>query len=138
MWFLIIFVKGGLHLKELKTELAPSALGPYSQAIDTGNLIFVSGQLPINPETNELVQGDIGLQTEQVMKNIGAILATAELSYQHIAKATVFMKSLEDFSSFNEVYSTFLSEPYPARATFEVSRLPKDAEIEIEIIAFRR
>jgi 2-iminobutanoate/2-iminopropanoate deaminase len=124
-------------VKELKTELAPSAIGSYSQAIDTGNLVFISGQLPINPETNELVEGDIGVQTEQVMKNIGAILATADLSYKHIAKATVFMKSLGDFSTFNEVYSTFLSEPYPARATFEVSRLPKDAEIEIEIIAIK-
>lgn len=122
-------------LNTISTDKAPAAIGPYSQAVDLGDLLFVSGQIPINPETEAFVSDDVKEQTEQVMKNVGAILNEAGLSYQHIAKATIFLASMDDFATVNEVYASFLSEPYPARAAVEVSRLPKDAKVEIEVIA---
>lgn len=124
--------------KPINTDQAPAAIGPYSQATDLGNLLFISGQIPLNPETMEFVSDDVATQTEQVMKNLGAILEEAGLDYQNIAKANIYLDSMEDFSIVNEVYASFLSEPYPARAAVEVSKLPKGAKVEIEAIAVKK
>ncbi len=123
--------------KPIATDKAPAAIGPYSQAADVGNLIFISGQIPLDPSTQAFVSDDVKEQTEQVMKNIGAILQEAGLSYQHIAKANIYLDSMDDFSIVNEVYASYLSEPYPARAAVEVGKLPKGAKVEIEAIAVK-
>ncbi|KGX88191.1 RidA family protein [Pontibacillus litoralis] len=123
--------------KTISTHKAPAAIGPYSQAADVGNLLFISGQIPLDPETQAFVSYDVKDQTEQVMKNIGAILEEAGLTYNHIAKANIYLANMDDFTTVNEVYASFLTEPYPARAAIEVSRLPKGAKVEIEAIAVK-
>ncbi len=125
-----------MTLKAVQTAQAPQAIGPYSQAIDTGNIVFVSGQIPINPETGEIVEG-IEKQTDQVMKNLQAILTEAGLSFANVAKFTIFLADMNDFATVNEIYASYLTEPYPARGTVEVSRLPKDVGIEMEVVAVR-
>ncbi len=117
------------------TEDAPLPVGPYSQAIKTDNLIFVSGQIPINPETDELVRGDIVEETRQILKNINAVLEAADSSLGKIVKISVFMLDLGQFDRVNQVFSEFFSSEPPARETVEVSRLPKDVDIEISCIA---
>ncbi|HWP99700.1 MAG TPA: RidA family protein [Vicinamibacterales bacterium] len=117
------------------TETAPRAIGPYSQAIRAGNLLFVSGQVPIDPATGALVDGDIRAQTRRVLDNIGEILRAAGASYDAVVRATVFLADLGDFAAMNEVYATYFPPPPPARSTVEVSRLPRDARIEIDVIA---
>lgn len=124
-------------VKAISTNKAPEAIGPYSQAIDLGQILFVSGQIPLNPSTMEIVSDDVSEQTTQVMKNVGAILEEAGLNYAHIAKANIYLASMEDFQTVNEVYASFLQEPYPARAAIEVSRLPKDVKVEVEVVAHR-
>ncbi|MCP2519389.1 RidA family protein [Candidatus Aminicenantes bacterium AC-335-A11] len=121
--------------KEIKTDKAPKAIGPYSQAIEANGFIFVSGQIPIDPATGEIIKGSIEKQTEQVLKNIKAILEEAGSSMENIVKATVYLSNLEDYSKVNEIYGKYIPSPYPARAAFQVARLPKDVGIEIEIIA---
>lgn len=121
--------------KSVTTDNAPKAIGPYSQAIQVDNLLFCSGQIPINPKTGELVRGEIENQTEQVMKNLAAVLQEAGASFENVVKSTIFLKNFNDFSKVNEVYGSFLREPYPARATVEVARLPLDVDVEIEMIA---
>lgn len=121
--------------KQIHTLNAPTAIGPYSQAIQTNNLLFVSGQIPLDPKTGSLIHGDIREQTRQIFKNIGEILKEANTTFENIVKLTVFLTDLTHFPVVNEVFSEFLSEPYPARSTIEVSRIPKDAQIEIEVIA---
>lgn len=121
--------------KSVFTEKAPKALGPYSQAVRVGNFLFISGQTPINPATNEVVGNDIELQTRQVMENINAILEKEGLTLNHLVKTTIFIKDMNQFSMINEEYGKFLGDHRPARSTVEVSRLPKDALIEIEAIA---
>lgn len=121
--------------KEIKTTAAPKAIGPYSQAIEANGFIFVSGQIPINPETGELIKGPIEKQTEQVLKNISAILEKAGSSLDKVVKATVYLSDLKDYAKMNEIYSKYFSSPYPARAAIQVARLPKDVGIEIEVIA---
>jgi len=123
--------------KPIATDQAPEAIGPYSQAVDLGNLVMVSGQIPLDPNTQQFVSDDVKEQTEQVMKNVGAILEEAGLTYKNIAKANIYLASMDDFSVVNEVYASFLSEPYPARAAIEVSRLPKGAKVEVEAIAVK-
>ncbi|MFG6149971.1 RidA family protein [Halobacillus sp. B23F22_1] len=123
--------------KPLATDQAPAAIGPYSQAADVGNLIFISGQIPLNPQTMEFVSDDVKEQAHQVMKNLGAILEEAGLSYNHIAKANIYLDSMDDFAVVNDVYASYLSEPYPARAAVEVGKLPKGAKVEIEAIAVK-
>ncbi|MDC3414369.1 RidA family protein [Terrihalobacillus insolitus] len=120
--------------KAIETNEAPKAIGPYSQAIEAGDLLFISGQIAINPETNEIVEG-IENQTEQVMKNLEAILKKANRSFANVVKFTIYLKSMDNFPVVNDLYKQFLTTPYPARATVEVSRLPKDVEIEIDAIA---
>ncbi len=121
--------------KEIRTDKAPKAIGPYSQAIEANGFIFVSGQIPINPATGELVKGPIEKQTEQVLKNIKAILEEAGSSLENVVKSTVYLADLKDYPKMNEIYSKYFSAPYPARAAFQVARLPKDVGIEIEVIA---
>ncbi|QAS52015.1 RidA family protein [Halobacillus litoralis] len=123
--------------KSVSTDQAPSAIGPYSQATDLGNLIFISGQIPLNAETMEFVSDDVKEQTAQVMKNIGAILKEAGLTYQNLVKMNIYLDSMDNFAIVNEVYASYLNEPYPARAAVEVSKLPKGAKVEIEAIAAR-
>jgi 2-iminobutanoate/2-iminopropanoate deaminase len=123
--------------KAISTDKAPAAIGPYSQAADLGNLLFISGQIPLNPETMEFVSDDVDTQAHQVMKNLGAILEEAGLTYRHIAKANIYLDSMGDFATVNEIYASYLSEPYPARAAVEVSKLPKGAKVEIEAIAVK-
>jgi 2-iminobutanoate/2-iminopropanoate deaminase len=119
----------------IQTNTAPAAIGPYSQAVKTGNLLFVSGQIPVDPATGTLVIGGIESETHRVMKNIGAILEAAGFGYEHIIKSTLFIKNMDDFAKINTVYATYFKGDYPARETVEVSRLPKDAEIEISVVA---
>ena len=122
----------------IQTDKAPKALGPYSQAIQAGNLLFLSGQIPIDPATGELVKGDIADKTRRVMENIKAVLESQGLSMEDVVKSTVFLKSINDFPRFNEVYATYFRSAPPARSTVEVSRMARDADIEIEMIAMVR
>ena len=124
--------------KVIQTDKAPKALGPYSQAIQAGNLLFLSGQIAIDPATGELVTGDIADKTRRVMENIKAVLESQGLSMEDVVKATVFLKNINDFGRFNEVYATYFRSAPPARSTVEVSRMAKDADIEIEMIAMVR
>lgn len=124
-----------MQLSAIQTPDAPAAIGPYSQAIKAGNLLFVSGQIPINPATGQVVSGDITAETHQVMKNLDAILTKAGGSLNNVAKATIFIKDMNDFAKINEVYAGYFSGIFPARETVEVSRLPKDVNVEISVIA---
>jgi 2-iminobutanoate/2-iminopropanoate deaminase len=119
----------------VSTPLAPAAIGPYSQAIRAGALVFVSGQIPIDPATGTLVDGDIGAQTHRVFQNIAAILAAAGASLDDVVRTTVYLADMNDFGAMNGVYATYFSAPAPARATVQAARLPKDARIEIDVIA---
>ncbi|WP_257346690.1 RidA family protein [Pseudalkalibacillus decolorationis] len=123
-------------IKTVYTERAPKAIGPYSQALKVNDFLFLSGQIPVEPQTNEIVEHDIKLQTQQVMKNMKAILENESLTFEHIVKTTIFIKDMNQFSSVNEEYGKFFGEHRPARSTVEVSRLPKDVLIEIEAIAY--
>lgn len=123
--------------KQVATNKAPGAIGPYSQAIATGSWVYTSGQLGLNPETGELVEG-VQEQARQALNNLKAILEEAGASLDHIVKTTVFLKDMNDFAAVNEVYSTFFSEPYPARSAIEVARLPKDGLVEIEAVARKK
>jgi len=114
---------------------APKAIGPYSHAVRTGQLLFVSGQVPIDPATGELVDGDITVQTTRVMNNLEAVLKAGGLSFKEVVRTTIFLADMADFAAVNSVYGTFFSEPYPARATVQVARLPKNARVEIDAIA---
>lgn len=122
-------------MKEIKSTQAPGAIGPYSQAIETKNLIFVSGQLPINAETGAFAGDDIQSQTKQSLMNVKFILEAAGCSMNQVCKTKVLLANIEDFAVMNEVYATFFSDPFPARAAFEAANLPKGALVEIEVIA---
>lgn len=123
-------------MKEIvATERAPRAIGPYSQAVRSGNFLFASGQIPIDPATGEFVAGGITEQTEQVMRNVSAILEAAGAGLQQVVKTTVFLADMDDFTAMNEVYSRFFGDDPPARATVQAARLPRDARVEIEAIA---
>ncbi len=114
---------------------APKAIGPYSPAVRAGQLLFVSGQVALNPTTGNLVTGDIRAETRQVMENISALLGAAGLDFSGVVRTTVFLADMNDFAAMNEVYGTYFDQPYPARATVQVSRLPRDARVEIDVIA---
>ena len=123
-------------MKEIvATERAPRAIGPYSQAVRSGNFLYASGQIPIDPATGEFVAGGITEQTEQVMRNVSAILEAAGAGLQQVVKTTVFLADMDDFTAMNEVYGRFFGENPPARATVQAARLPRDARVEIEAIA---
>jgi 2-iminobutanoate/2-iminopropanoate deaminase len=117
------------------TPKAPKAIGPYSAALRAGQLVFVSGQVPLDPDTGVMVEGDIAHQTRQVLRNISALLEAGGLSLTQVVRTTVFLADMNDFGAMNEVYRTFFSEPYPARSTIQAARLPRDARIEIDVIA---
>ena len=119
----------------ISTSKAPAALGPYSQALRWGDLIFVSGQIPIDPATSQVVGDDVAAQTERVLKNLAAILEAAGASLGQVLKTTVYLRDLNDFGKMNEVYVRFFSEQPPARATVQVARLPRDVSVEIEAVA---
>ncbi len=119
----------------INTDKAPKAIGPYSQAIKAGGFIFVSGQIPLEPETGIVVTGDIDVQTERVLKNIAGVLDASGSSLEGVVKTTVYLKDMADFPKFNECYAGFFPMNPPARATVEVSRLPKDVRIEIDAVA---
>lgn len=123
--------------KEISGEGIPIAVGPYSAAIKVGNMIFTSGQLPINPQTNTLINDNVKNATKQIFDNIRLILEKEGFTFEDIVKVTVFSSSMNYFSEFNEYYSTLFNKPYPARSFIEVSKLPKDALIEIEVIAVK-
>ena len=119
----------------IHTPHAPAAIGPYSQAIEVGNLIFVSGQIPVDPATGAFAGDDITSQTHQSLKNLRAILEEAGSGLDKVAKTTVFLIDMNDFAAMNAVYAEYFTEPYPARAAVQVGRLPKDALVEIECVA---
>ena len=120
--------------ERIATPEAPQAIGPYSQAIRYGDFLFVSGQIAINPQTGNRVEGDIEAQTEQVLKNIAAIIAAAGMSLSNVVKCSCFLKDMNDFAKFNAVYENYFGESLPARETVEVSRLPKDVRVEVSAI----
>ena len=120
---------------KIQTEHAPAAIGPYSQAIKAGGIVFASGQIPIDPKTGEFVQGGISEQTERVLKNLAAVLEAAGSSLDQVVKTTVFLADMKDFAAMNEVYGRFFSGVTPARATVAAAGLPRDARVEIEAIA---
>ena len=124
--------------QRIQTSRAPNALGPYSQAIVTESLVFCSGQGPMDPTTNALVEGDVAVQTERTMKNIEALLAEVGLDFSDVVKSTCYLADMDDFKAFNEVYASCMPEPYPARTTIQAARLPLDISVEIEVIAQRR
>jgi len=114
---------------------APKAIGPYSQAVRAGQLLFLSGQVPLDPATGQLIDGDIAAQTRRVFDNLGAVLKAGGRSFGDVVRTTVFLADMNDFAAVNEVYGQYFQEPYPARATVQVARLPKDARVEIDLIA---
>ena len=124
--------------KIITTDRAPGAIGPYSQAVRAGNLIFASGQIPIDPVTGDFVAGGIAEQTEQVLRNLTAVFEAAGAGMNQVVKTTVFLLSMDDFAAMNEVYGRFFGEEPPARATVQAARLPRDARVEIEAIALIR
>lgn len=121
--------------KIISTQEAPTAIGPYNQAIEVNGFLFLSGQIPIDPITSNTIEGGVEEQTHQVLKNMGAVLKAAGLNYSHVVKTTCFLKSMNDFQAFNKVYAEYFSDNQPARSAVEVSRLPKDVLVEIEAIA---
>lgn len=131
-------VLAGLALQAVETSRAPAAIGPYSQAILVGNSLYLAGQLAMDPETGEMVGGGIQAETRQVMENLAAVLEAAGMSFRDVVQTQVFLADLGDFATMNEVYGSFLSEPYPARATVQVAALPRGARVEIQMVAVRR
>jgi len=116
---------------------APAAVGPYSQAISVGNFVFCAGQIPLDPATGNLVEGDVTAQTRRVLENVKAVLAAASVTLSNVVKSTVFLLDMNDFAAMNAVYAQYFAAPFPARSTIQVARLPKDARVEIEVIAVR-
>lgn len=124
-------------MKEIHSQDAPAAIGPYSQAIQAGDFIFVSGQLGVDPKTGEVVSG-IEAQTKQVLENLKSILKEANTDFTKAVKFTIYLSSMDDFATVNEIYGHYLEEPYPARVTVEVSRLPKDVLVEMDVIVYHK
>jgi 2-iminobutanoate/2-iminopropanoate deaminase len=120
------------------TDKAPKAIGPYSQAIVAGNLVFTSGQIPLDPKTQQMVEGDVRAQAERVMKNLEGVLEAAGCSFAQVVKTTIFLADLNDFAAVNEIYGKRFSGAPPARSTVQVAALPKGARVEIEMVAIRR
>jgi 2-iminobutanoate/2-iminopropanoate deaminase len=122
-------------MSPIATNDAPAAIGPYSQAVRAGNMLFLSGQIPLDPATGHLVTGDIREETAQVLRNLRAVLLAAGATFGQVVKTTIYLTSLSDFAAVNEAYASVFREPYPARATVEVSKLPRGARVEIDAIA---
>jgi 2-iminobutanoate/2-iminopropanoate deaminase len=132
----IIIYSGGLPMEKIiiNTDKAPAAIGPYSQAIKVGNMLFTSGQIPINPATGELVEGNVKEAAKQCLENLKAILEEAGTNLENVVKTTVFLKDMNDFVAVNEVYGTYFNTKMPARSAVQVGKLPKDSMVEIEAI----
>lgn len=125
-----------MQKEAVKTDNAPQAIGPYSQAIKLGDLVFLSGQVHLDPATGQLVEGDITAQTQRVMENLQAVLLAAGSSFEKVIKTTIYLADMDDFAKVNEVYGRYFPAPQPARSTVAVARLPRDARIEIDLIAY--
>ncbi len=123
--------------KEVFTDLAPKAVGPYSQAVWAGNTLYCSGQIPLDPKTNEIVAGDVEVQTKRVMENINALLSSQSLTIDNVVKTTIYLSDMALFQKMNAVYEAYLSKPYPARSTVAVKGLPKNVDVEIEVLAVK-
>ena len=121
--------------KMISTSEAPAAIGPYSQAVRSGNFLFCSGQIPLDPKSGQIVSGDIATQTRRVLDNIGAVLKAEGLTFENIVKTTIFLTDLGDFQTVNEIYGSYFKQQPPARSTVQVSALPKEAKVEIEVVA---
>ena len=121
--------------KTIKTDNAPQAIGPYSQAVEAGGFLFVSGQIPIDPKTGSVIQGDIRVQAKQVMENAAAILVAGGADYSSVVKTTIYLKNMSDFGAVNDIYATYFQSDPPARSTVQVAGLPKDVALEIDFIA---
>jgi 2-iminobutanoate/2-iminopropanoate deaminase len=119
----------------IRTSSAPAAIGPYSQAVKAGGLVFVSGQIPLDPATGQLLQGDIAAQTHRVITNLREILTAAGSSLDHVVRSTVYLADMDDFGAMNEVYGSYFTSPAPARSTIQAGKLPKNARIEIDVVA---
>jgi len=124
-------------MKKISTQNAPAAVGPYSQAIDAGAFVFLAGQIPLDPKTNQLVEGGVDAQTKRVIENIKAVLAEAGSDLTKIVSSTVYLTDMDNFAKMNEVYASYFAEPYPARVTIAVKSLPKNALVEIAVIAMK-
>jgi len=122
-------------MESIQTDRAPQAIGPYSQAIKANGLVFASGQIPLDPVTMQIVEGDIRTQTDRVLNNVKAVLEAAGSSIDRVVKTTVFLADMNDFAAMNEVYTAFFAETKPARSTVQAARLPRDVRVEIEVIA---
>lgn len=131
----IIVKQKAMEKRIVYTENAPAPIGPYSQAVWAGDLLFVSGQIPINPKSGALVTQDIEAETRQVLDNVDAILKTAGLGFANVIKSTIFLKDMNDFAKVNEVYGSYFSSDFPARETVQVAKLPKDVNVEISVVA---
>lgn len=130
------YQKASNCMKEIvSTDKAPGAIGPYSQAVKAGGMVYCSGQIPIDPATGEFVSDDVSEQTEQVLKNLAEVLAAAGAGFENVVKTTIFLASMDDFALVNQVYGKYFSENKPARATVQAARLPRDAKVEIDCIA---
>ena len=123
------------EIRRVHTSAAPAAIGPYSQAILSDGLVFTAGQIPLDPDSGEIVGSDVAAQTDRVLRNLAAVLEAAGASLATVLKTTVFLADMNDFAAMNEAYATFFREPYPARATVQAARLPRDARVEIDAIA---
>jgi 2-iminobutanoate/2-iminopropanoate deaminase len=121
----------------IQTEKAPAPIGPYSQAVQAGNMLFISGQIALDPETNQLISGGIKVEAMQVMKNLEAVLASADFSFENVVKTTIFLSDMNHFSDVNEVYGSYFKSDFPARETVAVLGLPKNVNIEISVIAIK-
>ena len=122
-------------MEVIRSDGAAEAIGPYSQAVRSGQFLFVSGQIPLDPSTGQLVSGDVGKQTHRVLRSLGAILQAAGGSFEHVVRTTVFLTDLDDFAAMNDVYATYFGDPPPARSTVQVAALPKSVRLEIDAIA---
>jgi len=127
-------LQGGLK-QVISSSDAPKAIGPYSPAIRAGGLLFISGQIPLDPSTGNLVDGDVAAQARRVLDNLGALLTAGGLTFGDVVRTTIYLADMADFAAVNTVYGTYFSEPFPARATVQVARLPKDSRVEIDAIA---
>ena len=123
-------------MQPVSTPHAPGAIGPYTQAIRAGDFVFLSGQIPLDPSTGQIVPGGIAEQTHQVLKNLGAVLEAAGASYARVVKTTVYLADMSEFAAMNEIYGTYFKSPAPARATVQAARLPRDVRVEIDLIAY--
>ncbi|WP_041139004.1 RidA family protein [Beduini massiliensis] len=121
----------------VNTEMAPSAIGPYSQGVNVGDFIFFSGQIPLDPKTGEMVESDIKVQTKQSLENVKALLNDQGLDFSNVVKTTVFLDNMDDFAAMNEVYANYFVAPFPARSAVAVDKLPKGALVEVEVIAYK-